>query len=176
MPHSQGSGSPLWYGIAVLPCFSASGKFPVTRCGLPLRGTYAAYVQFPLRLSHAHARLRPRKHFKRFHQSQQGGRIPHAQFSAGIVILCEAFCLLSHHPEATRPLVQMVRICTSHSATTIGACYLLVSKSVARSQTARCFVQRLPIPPHLRMSPLGHIVERCGESCHVVRPQHGTHR
>ena len=32
-----------WYGIAVLPCFSASGKVPVTRCGLPLRGTYAAY-------------------------------------------------------------------------------------------------------------------------------------
>ena len=34
---------PGWYGIAVLPCFSASGKVPVTRCGLPLRGTYAAY-------------------------------------------------------------------------------------------------------------------------------------
>ena len=32
-----------WSGIAVLPCFSASGKVPVTRCGLPLRGTYAAY-------------------------------------------------------------------------------------------------------------------------------------
>nr|DAE57319.1 MAG TPA: hypothetical protein [Caudoviricetes sp.] len=32
-----------WYGIAVPPCFSASGKVPVTRCGLPLRGTYAAY-------------------------------------------------------------------------------------------------------------------------------------
>ena len=24
------------------------------------------------------------------------------------------------------------------------------------------------------MAPLGHIVERCGESCHVVRPRHGT--
>ena len=34
---------PPLYGIAVLPCFSASGKVPVTRCGLPLRGTYAAY-------------------------------------------------------------------------------------------------------------------------------------
>ena len=33
----------LLCGIAVLPCFSASGKVPVTRCGLPLRGTYAAY-------------------------------------------------------------------------------------------------------------------------------------
>nr|DAU24470.1 MAG TPA: hypothetical protein [Caudoviricetes sp.] len=33
----------FWSGIAVLPCFSASGKVPVTRCGLPLRGTYAAY-------------------------------------------------------------------------------------------------------------------------------------
>ena len=32
----------IWSGIAVLPCFSASGKVPVTRCGLPLRGTYAA--------------------------------------------------------------------------------------------------------------------------------------
>ena len=32
----------LLCGIAVLPCFSASGKVPVTRCGLPLRGTYAA--------------------------------------------------------------------------------------------------------------------------------------
>lgn len=36
----------LWYGIAVLPCFSASRKVPVTRCGLPLRGTYAAYGAF----------------------------------------------------------------------------------------------------------------------------------
>lgn len=36
----------LWYGIAVLPCFSASRKVPVTRCGLPLRGTYAAYSAF----------------------------------------------------------------------------------------------------------------------------------
>ena len=38
------SGLPAhcWCGIAVLPCFSASGKVPVTRCGLPLRGTYAA--------------------------------------------------------------------------------------------------------------------------------------
>ena len=33
-----------WYGIAVLPCFSASGKVPVTRCDLPLRGTYAVNV------------------------------------------------------------------------------------------------------------------------------------
>nr|DAP17836.1 MAG TPA: hypothetical protein [Caudoviricetes sp.] len=38
-----------------------------------------------------------------------------AQFSAGIVILCEAFCVLSHHPVAIRLLVQMVRICTSHA-------------------------------------------------------------
>lgn len=37
----------LWYGIAVLPCFSASGEAPVTRCGLPLRGTYAAYCPQP---------------------------------------------------------------------------------------------------------------------------------
>lgn len=28
----------------------------------------------------------------------------HAPTSSGIVILCEAFCLLSHHPGATRPL------------------------------------------------------------------------
>lgn len=33
-----------WCGIAVLPCFSASGEAPVTRGGLPLRGTYAAYM------------------------------------------------------------------------------------------------------------------------------------
>ena len=75
---------PGWYGIAVLPCFSASGKVPVTRCGLPLRGTYAVYVQFPLRLSHAHARLRPRKHLKRFHQSRQGGRIPTRSFQQAL--------------------------------------------------------------------------------------------
>lgn len=74
----------IWYGIAVLPCFSASGKVPVTCCGLPLRGTYAVYVQFPLRLSHAHARLRPRKHFKRFHQSRQGGRIPTRSFQQAL--------------------------------------------------------------------------------------------
>ena len=74
----------FWYGIAVLPCFSASRKVPVTRCGLPLRGTYAVYVQFPLRLSHAHARLRPRKHFKRFHQSRQGGRIPTRSFQQAL--------------------------------------------------------------------------------------------
>lgn len=36
---------PGWYGIAVLPCFSTSGKIPVTRCGLPLRGTYAVYLR-----------------------------------------------------------------------------------------------------------------------------------
>ena len=35
-----------WYGIAVLPCFSASRKLPVTRCGLPLRSTYAEYGAF----------------------------------------------------------------------------------------------------------------------------------
>lgn len=32
-----------WYGTAVPPRFSASRKVPVTRCGLLLRGTYAAY-------------------------------------------------------------------------------------------------------------------------------------
>lgn len=36
----------LWCSIAVLPCFSASRKAPVTRCGLLLRGTYAAYGAF----------------------------------------------------------------------------------------------------------------------------------
>ena len=39
-----------WCGIAVLPCFSASGKVPVTRCRLPLLGTYAAYCS--LRAEH----------------------------------------------------------------------------------------------------------------------------
>ena len=36
------------------------------------------------------------------------GTHPHAQFSAGIVILCEAFCILSHHPGATRHLAGTV--------------------------------------------------------------------
>ena len=36
----------LWCSIAVLPCFSASRKVSVTRCGLLLRGTYAAYGAF----------------------------------------------------------------------------------------------------------------------------------
>ena len=84
LPRCRNAVAYIWYGIAVLPCFSASGKVPVTRCGLPLRGTYAAYVQFPLRLSHAHARLRPRKHFKRFHQSRQGGRIPTRSFQQAL--------------------------------------------------------------------------------------------
>ncbi len=52
---------PGWYGIAVLPCFSASGEVPVTRCGLPLRGTYAAYwPSFSLRLSHATGNYAPK--------------------------------------------------------------------------------------------------------------------
>ena len=80
-----------WCGIAVLPCFSASGKVPVTRCGLPLLGTYAAYlVGFPLRLSHAHARLRPRKHLKRRRSVMARRTHPHAQFSASIVISMRA--------------------------------------------------------------------------------------
>ena len=43
LPWCHNSVAYIWCGIAVLPCFSASGKVPVTRCGLPLRGTYAAY-------------------------------------------------------------------------------------------------------------------------------------
>ena len=43
LPRCRNAVAYIWYGIAVLPCFSASGKVPVTRCGLPLRGTYAAY-------------------------------------------------------------------------------------------------------------------------------------
>ena len=35
-------------------------------------------------MSHAHARLRPRKHFKRFHQSRQGGRIPTRSFQQAL--------------------------------------------------------------------------------------------
>lgn len=49
----RGKRSRLWCSIAVLPCFSASGKIPVTRCGLLLRGTYATYgaLSFGSRLS-----------------------------------------------------------------------------------------------------------------------------
>ena len=42
LPWCRNAVAYIWCGIAVLPCFSASGKVPVTRCGLPLRGTYAA--------------------------------------------------------------------------------------------------------------------------------------
>lgn len=44
LPWCRNAVAYIWYGIAVLPCFSASGKVPVTRCGLPLRGTYAVNV------------------------------------------------------------------------------------------------------------------------------------
>ena len=43
-------------------------------------------VGFPLRLSHAHARLRPRKHLKRRRSVMERRTHPHAQFSASIVI------------------------------------------------------------------------------------------
>lgn len=43
LPWCRNAVAYIWCGIAVLPCFSASGKVPVTRCGLPLWGTYAAY-------------------------------------------------------------------------------------------------------------------------------------
>lgn len=43
LPWCHNAVAYIWCGIAVLPCFCASGKVPVTRCGLPLRGTYAAY-------------------------------------------------------------------------------------------------------------------------------------
>ena len=47
----------------------------------------------PLRLSHAHARLRPRKHFKRFHQPRQGGRIPTRSFQQALsfYVRCSAY-------------------------------------------------------------------------------------
>ena len=87
LPWCRNAVAYIWCGIAVLPCFCASGKVPVTRCGLPLLGTYAAYlVGFPLRLSHAHARLRPRKHLKRRRSVMARRTHPHAQFSASIVI------------------------------------------------------------------------------------------
>nr|DAD75330.1 MAG TPA: hypothetical protein [Podoviridae sp. ctDgT26] len=43
-------------------------------------------VVFPLRLSHAHARLRPRKHLKCRCSVMARRTHPHAQFSASIVI------------------------------------------------------------------------------------------
>ena len=45
---------------------------------------------FPLRLSHAHAHLRPRKHLKRRRSAIARRTHPHAQFSASIVIFKSA--------------------------------------------------------------------------------------
>ena len=50
LPWCRNAVAYIWYGIAVLPCFSTSGKVPVTRCGLPLRGTYAANVPAMVRI------------------------------------------------------------------------------------------------------------------------------
>ncbi len=63
-----------WYGIAVLPCFSASRKVPVTRCGLPLRGTYAAYsaFSFGFRLS----ALRNTHNPSKLHGKRMAERLP----------------------------------------------------------------------------------------------------
>lgn len=80
-----------WYSIAALPCFSASGEVPVTRCGLPLLGTYAAYlVGFPLRLSHAHARLRPASISSAAVRSWQGGLILTRSFQRALSFPCRA--------------------------------------------------------------------------------------
>nr|DAN03046.1 MAG TPA: hypothetical protein [Caudoviricetes sp.] len=78
---------PGWYGIAVLPCFSASGKVPVTRCGLPLRGTYAAYCPSSRLDCHTLPATTLRKVAAPIPSGQTGlDASRQAQFSAGIVI------------------------------------------------------------------------------------------
>ena len=147
----------FWNGIAVLPCFSASGKVPVTRCGLPLRGTYAVYVQFPLRLSHAHARLRPRKHFKRFHQSRQGGRIPTRSFQQALSFSVRRSAY--SHIIRERPGHWQERVDSDHR--------IAESKSAAfttwlRSCMLPCCVASRPPPLPLEQSHQGHCGTRDG--------------
>lgn len=78
----RGKGSRLWCRqLGVEPTTHGFGDRVATLVHLP-----AYLFGFPLRLSHAHARLRPRKHLKR-HRSVMARRThPHAQFSASIVI------------------------------------------------------------------------------------------
>lgn len=77
----------LLCGIAVLPCFSASGKVPVTRCGLPLRGTYAAYWSSSRLDCHTLPATTLRKVVAPIPSGQTGlDASRQAQFSASIVI------------------------------------------------------------------------------------------
>ena len=96
-----------WCGIAVLPCFSASGKVPVTRCGLPLRGTYAAY--WPSSRLDCHTlmpALGPASISSAAVRSWQGGRILTRSFQRALLFPCEPRRTVSQCPGATRPLVQ----------------------------------------------------------------------
>lgn len=226
----------FWYGIAVPPCFSASGKVPVTRCGLPLRGTYAVYVQFPLRLSHAHARLRPRKHFKRFHQSRQGGRIPTRSFQQALsfsvrrsayshiirelpglwhgqlgieptahgfgdrvatLVHLPVYPAFAYPPERVRILSnarfnagksngpsRSHALLTGHNARQVWACRniapvrcqlwdLVQTAGLEPAHTSGRGA--LPIELRLRMSPLGHIVERRTKVC-IISPSRLSRR
>ena len=77
----------IWIGIAVLPCFSASAERRRRSLWSPFTGYLCRILAvFPLRLSHAHARLSPRKHLKRRCSVIARRTHPHAQFSASIVI------------------------------------------------------------------------------------------
>ena len=108
---------PGWYGIAVLPCFSASAIIRRHSLWSPLTGHLCRILAvLPLRLSHAHARLRPRKHFKRFHQSRQVGRIPTRSFQRPFSFPCEPRRTVSHCPGATRHLVQTAGLEPAHTS------------------------------------------------------------
>ena len=66
-----------------------SSLYPPLRHTQPSQTAYFL-LGFPLRLSHAHARLRPRKHLKRRRSAIARRTHPHAQFSAGVFIFKSA--------------------------------------------------------------------------------------
>lgn len=87
LPGCRNAVAYIWCGIAVLPCFSASGKVPVTRCGLPLRGTYAAYWPSSRLDCHTLPATTLRKVVAPIPSGQTGlDASRQAQFSASIVI------------------------------------------------------------------------------------------
>lgn len=78
-----------WYGAAVLPRFSTLRDTPIACCGLPASRVPApCMVAFPLRLSHAHARLEPHRHPRRY--LPQRGRTPTRSFQRALSFSCGA--------------------------------------------------------------------------------------
>lgn len=87
LPWCHNAVAYIWCGITVLPCFCASGKVPVTRCGLPLRGTYAAYWPSSRLDCHTLPATTLRKVAAPIPSGQTGlDASRQAQFSASIVI------------------------------------------------------------------------------------------